>query len=90
MKKIIINLIFNRYSISNADRTLPFSVDENSGYLRVIKWLDYENASFYRFEVSAKVFISLCSSLDINSMEINPSYHRSNFSANTIAEREIG
>uniref|UniRef100_A0AAF5PQC7 Cadherin domain-containing protein n=2 Tax=Wuchereria bancrofti TaxID=6293 RepID=A0AAF5PQC7_WUCBA len=45
-----------RYSISNTDK--PFSVDEKNGYLRVIKWLDYENVSFYRFEVSARLLDS--------------------------------
>ncbi|CAG9538889.1 unnamed protein product [Cercopithifilaria johnstoni] len=47
-----------RYSTSNADRSLPFSVDENSGHLRIIKWLDYENVSLYRFEVFAKLLDS--------------------------------
>lgn len=47
--------IFCRYSISNVGTDLPFSVDEDSGHLRIIKWLDYENVSLYRFEVSAKV-----------------------------------
>ncbi|MCP9259220.1 hypothetical protein DINM_002182 [Dirofilaria immitis] len=44
-----------RYSISNAAKNLPFSIDEKSGYIRVIEWLDYENTSFYRFEVFAKL-----------------------------------
>uniref|UniRef100_A0A915PC44 Uncharacterized protein n=1 Tax=Setaria digitata TaxID=48799 RepID=A0A915PC44_9BILA len=45
-----------RYSISSGDKMLPFSIDENSGYLRVIRWLDYENTSLYHFEVSAKLW----------------------------------
>ncbi|VDK67917.1 unnamed protein product [Litomosoides sigmodontis] len=44
-----------RYSISSIRTDLPFSVDENSGHLRIIRWLDYENVSLYRFEVSAKL-----------------------------------
>ncbi|EJD75084.1 cadherin domain-containing protein [Loa loa] len=47
-----------RYSTSNAEINLPFSVNEKSGHLRVIKWLDYENVSMYRFEVSAKLLDS--------------------------------
>ncbi|KAL4002923.1 Cadherin domain family protein [Acanthocheilonema viteae] len=47
-----------RYSTSNADKSLPFSVDENGGHLRLIKWLDYENVSLYRFEVFAKLLDS--------------------------------
>ncbi|VDN03543.1 unnamed protein product [Thelazia callipaeda] len=60
LKAHVINGFFGddeqiRYSISLSNKSLPFRIDEKSGYLRVMQWLDYENTSFYQFEVVAKV-----------------------------------
>ncbi|OZC11535.1 hypothetical protein X798_01393 [Onchocerca flexuosa] len=71
-----------RYSTSIADRNLPFSIDEKSGYIRVIKWLDYENVSLYRFEVFAKLLDNtLEAKKEVEVMVIDSNDHCPTFAA---------
>lgn len=45
-----------RYRIEKTDESdLPFSIDEESGRIRVNAWLDYEMKTEYSFNVMVKV-----------------------------------